>query len=272
MSGSGADPVVDLRLDRAHSARMYDWYLGGHTNFAADREAAGKVLAVYPAARTAARLTRQLTHRVTRFLAREGMRQFLDIGTGIPTPPNLHEVAQEVRPEARVVYVDNDPIVLAHAAALLRSHTAGRTAYVQADATVPESVLRAPLLHATLDLGEPVALSLNALLHFVTDDGCDRAHAIVECFKSAVPSGSTLAMTHATADLTPTEMARITEIYVRAGTPFQSRSKAEFTRFFDGWELVEPGVVLSHAWRPDGPAEPLPPGADVCYAAVARKP
>ncbi|KIZ17112.1 hypothetical protein SNA_15930 [Streptomyces natalensis ATCC 27448] len=266
--------MVDLQLDRAHSSRIYDYFLGGKTNFLADRMAAGSVLSVFPSALIAARINREFMHRATRALVKAGMRQFLDIGTGIPTPPNLHDIAQGIAPDARIVYTDNDPIVLAHAAALLLSTPEGRTAYVQSDVNDPEAILAAPQLRHTLDLREPVALSLNALMHFVTDDGRDRAHAIVDTLKSALPSGSTLAMTHATPDFGPGTMEKIVEIYRGAGTVLQFRSRGEFLRFFDGWELLAPGVALPHQWRPDRP-EDATYVADAeagCYAAVARKP
>ncbi|MGW1373565.1 SAM-dependent methyltransferase [Streptomyces sp. NPDC002446] len=268
------EPVVDLQLDRAHSSRIYDYFLGGKTNFLADRMAAGQVLGVFPAALIAARINREFMHRATRCAARSGLRQFLDIGTGIPTPPNLHDVAQGVAPDARVVYTDNDPIVLAHAAALLLSAPEGRTAYLQADVTDPEGILTAPRLLDTLDLSRPVALSLNALMHFVPDDGHDRAHTVVETLKSALPSGSMLAMTHATADFSPEAMRKILEIYADAGTVVQFRPHAAFLRFFDGWELLDPGVTLSHQWRPDRPedATHVTDAEASCYAAVARKP
>ncbi|MFB7632182.1 SAM-dependent methyltransferase [Streptomyces sp. NPDC056149] len=268
------EPVVDLKLDRAHSARIYDYMLGGKTNFLADRMAAGRVLGVFPAALVAARINREFMHRATRHLAAAGLRQFLDIGTGIPTPPNLHEIAQGVAPAARVVYTDNDPIVLAHAAALLHGTPEGRTAYVPADVTDPRSILSAPHLRATLDLTRPVALSLNALMHFVTDDGQDRAHTVVETLKSALTSGSTLAMTHATQDFSPGTMQRLIDIYRDAGTELQLRTRAEFLRFFDGWELLDPGIALSHQWRPERPedATHVTDAEAACYAAVARKP
>jgi S-adenosyl methyltransferase len=267
-----AAPAVDLQLDRAHSARMYDYLLGGRTNFRADREAVGAVLSVFPAALVSARVNREFMHRATRYLATEGMRQFLDIGTGIPTPPNLHEVAQSVVQEARVVYTDNDPIVLAHAAALLRSRPRGRTAYVQADVTKPDDILAAPQLLDTLDLDQPVALSLNALLHFVTDD--QDPYGIIERLKSRLVSGSTLAITHGTPDFAPEAMAEITEVYSRAGTALRYRRREEFVRFFDGWRIVDPGVTLPHHWRPDtgGDIDNITGAEAGCYAAVARKP
>ncbi|MFB7666036.1 SAM-dependent methyltransferase [Kitasatospora sp. NPDC056138] len=266
------DGVVDLELDRAHSARMYDYFLGGTTNFPADREAAVRAMEAFPSILATARINRRFVHRSTRLLAGGGMTQFLDIGTGIPTQPNLHEVAQSLRPEAHVVYTDNDPIVLTHARALLESHPAGRTAYVQADVTSPGELLAAPGLLDTVDLDEPVALSLNALLHFVPDEL--GAHEIVEHLKNALAPGSTLTITHATPDFDPDGIRRLTDAYRAAGTPGQARTRDEITRFFDGWLLLEPGVVPTHLWRPD-------PGDDTrnltsteasCYAGIARKP
>ncbi|MFI9075312.1 SAM-dependent methyltransferase [Streptomyces sioyaensis] len=268
------ESVVDLELDRAHSSRIYDYFLGGKTNFLADRMAAGSVLGVFPSALVAARINREFMHRATRVLATSGMRQFLDIGTGIPTAPNLHDIAQGIAPDARVVYTDNDPIVLAHAAALLRSTPEGRTAYLQADVHDPEGILKAPQLLDTLDLRRPVALSLNALMHFVPDDGQDRAHDIVERLKSALPSGSTLTMSHATEDFSPAVMGKIIKIYSETGTRLQFRSRAAFQSFFDGWELLEPGVTLPHQWHPDHPedATHVTDAEAACYAGVARKP
>ncbi len=266
------DGVVDLELDRAHSARMYDFFLGGTTNFPADREVAERAMTIFPSVLAAARINRRFMHRSTRFLARSGMRQFLDIGTGIPTSPNLHEIAQLQVPEARVVYTDNDPIVLAHARALLQSHPAGRTAYVQADVTDPEALLAAPELRGTLDLTKPVALSLNALLHFVT--GEHDAHRIVEHLKSVLAPGSTLTISHVTPDFDPEGIARLASAYQAAGTPGHPRTLGEVTRFFDGWELVAPGIVPSHQWRPDPEdlAENASAADAACYAAIARKP
>ncbi|RDG39153.1 SAM-dependent methyltransferase [Streptomyces corynorhini] len=264
--------MVDLELDRAHSARMYDYYLGGTTNFPADREAATRAMAAFPSILATARVNRRFMHRSVRFLAREGMRQFLDIGTGIPTSPNLHEVAQREAPEARVVYTDNDPIVLAHARALLRSAPEGRTAYVHGDVTEPEVLLAAPGLRETLDFTRPVALSLNALLHFVTDE--HDAYAVVERLKAALPSGSTLAIAHATTEFDPAGMARLTTAYRAAGTPGQARTRAEIARFFAGWRLLGPGITPSHQWLPD-PEESSERVTDkeaACYAGVARKP
>ena len=265
------DSGVDLQLDRAHSARMYDYYLGGTTNFPADREAVGRVIAAFPQALIAARSNRGFMRRATRYLAEHGLRQFLDVGTGIPTQPNLHEVAQQVAPEARVVYVDNDPIVLAHAQALLISTEQGRTAYVQADLAEPEAILKSAVLHETLDLTRPVAVSLNAVLHFIPDN--DQAYRIVETFKAALPPGSALAISHGTGDFAPT-LENAIGVYRSVGTSTALRTKDEFMRFFDGWDLVEPGVALSHRWHPDDATSAASSVTDAeasCYVAVARK-
>ncbi|MFE9426525.1 SAM-dependent methyltransferase [Kitasatospora sp. NPDC006697] len=261
---------VDLQLHRAHSARMYDYFLGGTTNFAADREAAGQAMAVFPWARTAAREYRAFMHRSVRALAGLGLDQFLDIGTGIPTSPNLHELAQQANPRARVVYTDNDPVVLAHAQALLRSAAAGRTAYLQADATDPERILASEEVRSTLDLGRPVALSLNALLHFVP--GEEQARAIVEHFKEVLPSGSTLAISHGTTEFAPAETERVIQVYAAAGTPVRMRGRAEIARFFDGWQLLDPGLVAVQRWRPDTPPSSVSDAEVSGFAAVARKP
>ncbi|CAM5677460.1 SAM-dependent methyltransferase OS=Streptomyces rimosus subsp. rimosus (strain ATCC / DSM 40260/ JCM 4667 / NRRL 2234) OX=1265868 GN=SRIM_006030 PE=4 SV=1 [Streptomyces rimosus subsp. rimosus] len=274
MGDEHGEPVVDLQLDLGP--------LGPHLRLHARRQ---DQLPRRPHSRgqRARRLPRgagrrpdqpEFTHRSTRDLARAGLRQFLDIGTGIPTPPNLHEIAQGVAPDARVVYTDNDPIVLAHAAALLRSTPQGRTAYLQADVTDPGAIVTAPQVLATLDLSRPVALSLNALMHFVPDGDRNRAHEVVEELKAALPSGSALAMSHATADFSPEAMARISDIYAAAGTTVTYRTKAEFARFFDGWELWQPGITLPHQWRPDDPGDAthVTDAEAACYAAVARKP
>jgi S-adenosyl methyltransferase len=249
--GTGdAEPVTDLRQDRPHSARMYDVYLGGKTNYAADREAAAKVAEVYPGIFTCARENRDFMHRATRILAKEyGIRQWLDIGTGIPTSPNLHEVAQEIVPEAHVVYADHDPIVLAHARALLTSTPEGRTAYVQGDVNQPEAILAHPDLTDTLDLKQPVALSLNALMHFVTDE--QDPYGIVARLVDALPVGSALALSHCTPDFDPETWANVTAIYHAAGTPVRFRPREAVTRFFEGLELIEPGIVCGHRWRPE---------------------
>jgi SAM-dependent methyltransferase len=264
--------AIDLQLDRPHSARMYDYYLGGRTNFTADREAVGQVISAFPSALLAARANREFMHRSTRYLAEAGLRQFLDIGTGIPTRPNLHEIAQLVAPDARIVYVDNDPIVLAHAQALLQSDPRGSTDYVQADLSDPDVILASPVLRRALDLTRPVALSLNAVLHFIPD--AQGAHRIVEQLKDALAPGSALVVSHVTAEFTPAETAKASSVYQVAGTSFQARTLAEFERFFHGWELVDPGVTTTFRWHVDDSDQfsDISDADAACYVAVARKP
>ncbi|MEV4765782.1 SAM-dependent methyltransferase [Micromonospora chokoriensis] len=270
-------PSPSDRIDTSvvHPARRYNYWLGGKDNFAVDRESGDQIAAVYPGVRTLARENRAFLGRAVRFLAREaGVRQFLDIGTGIPSADNTHEAAQSVAPEARVVYVDNDPMVLVHARALLTSDPSGATAYLDADLRDPEKILADPQLHATLDLSQPVALVLIAVTHFLTDD--DRPHEQVARLLDALPSGSWLALTHFTTDHVPVEIVRRMEAEFAAGRMKQDavpRDRAEFARFFTGLELAEPGIVPVTEWRPQVTPEQRPPLADASiYGAVARKP
>jgi hypothetical protein len=268
---SSEAPSSGLRLEIPHSARMYDYYLGGKTNYPADREAAEQVLALAPSARISARQNRAFVHRAVRFLAEEaGIDQFLDIGTGIPTPPNLHEVAQAVTPAARVLYVDNDPIVLAHARALLTSSPEGRTAYLEADLRRPGDILSNPMVTDVLDLSRPVALSLVAVLQFFPDAA--GPSAIVRELVDALPAGSHLVISHGTSDVLPEISRRSSDVYNRRGIPLQLRSRAEVGALVPaGMELVEPGVVLLHRWRPEAAAG-LPADSDVSgYGLIARK-
>ncbi|MFJ7906529.1 SAM-dependent methyltransferase [Kitasatospora sp. NPDC096204] len=275
--GSEESAALHIRQDIPHSARMYDYFLGGKDNFAVDREAAERVLTVFPTMRTAVHANRAFMHRATRALARRGLRQWLDIGTGIPTSPNLHEVAQAVEPSARVVYADNDPVVLAHSRALMTSTPQGRTAYVHGDVHDPAGILSTPQVAETLDLSRPVVLSMVALLHFVPD--LDDAHAIVKHLLDPLPAGSALVLSHATAELDPAGACKVEEIYNQAGTSLRLRPKAEFATFFDGLDLLGPGIVPAHRWHVDDsgtPADTLPAtvtDAQVSfYAAVAVKP
>ncbi|PNG16701.1 SAM-dependent methyltransferase, partial [Streptomyces cahuitamycinicus] len=246
---TGQDPTSAVQIDttRPHPARMYDWYLGGKDNYPVDEEMGRQMLTLDPRVPVMARVNRAFMHRATRWLAGSGVRQFLDIGTGIPTEPNLHQIAQETAPGARVVYCDNDPIVLAHAAALLRGTDEGATEYLQADVRDPDAILEGA--RKVLDLTRPVALSLVALLHFVSDE--DGAHDLVRQLLAELPSGSYLVMTHATADFTPEESKAATEKLRAAGVTLALRSREEFTRFFDGLDLVEPGVEVPHRWHPE---------------------
>ncbi|KPI26183.1 SAM-dependent methyltransferase [Streptomyces sp. NPDC054950] len=269
MTGQDPTGAVEIDTSKPHPARMYDWYLGGKDNYPVDEAMGRQMLALDPRVPVMARVNRAFMHRSTRWLATNGVRQFLDVGTGIPTEPNLHQVAQRIAPDARVVYCDNDPIVLAHAAALLRSTSEGATEYLQADVRDPDAIIAGA--GKILDLSRPVALSLVALLHFVSDE--DGAHELVDRLLAALPSGSYLMMTHATADFSPEESAAATAKLKAAGVTLALRSREEFTRFFDGLDLVEPGVAVVPEWHPEL-GEPVPgqdDGVIPGYGAVGRK-
>ncbi|MFC6879557.1 MULTISPECIES: SAM-dependent methyltransferase [Actinomadura] len=264
----GQDRIAqtDLQTDRPHSARVYDYIVGGKDNFAADRETAAKVLADWPGLRTSMLANRACMHRMARYFAGLGVRQFIDVGTGIPSSPNLHEVVQETAPDARIVYVDNDPIVLAHARALLTGTPEGRTAYIQADMRTPGALLGDPSLHEALDLSQPVALTMIAMLQFVED-----AQHLVEALVAPLAPGSYLAVTIPTADLAP-EARRLADEYTRSGIPMYLRDRAEVERLLTGLELLDPGVVPMPRWHPAPGDQPLPDTATNMYAAAARKP
>ncbi|WP_431982957.1 SAM-dependent methyltransferase [Streptomyces qinglanensis] len=274
MTAEGNPPGIDTT--KPHSARMYDYYLGGKTHYEVDVQAAEAVIATVPFAGAMARANRDFMIRATRWLATEaGVRQFLDIGSGIPTEPNLHQVAQSAAPDARVVYTDSDPIVLQYAQALLHSTPEGRTAYLQADAAKPESIADSGELHATLDLNRPVALSVNALFHFVPDEW--GPYKILTGLLERLPSGSYLCLSHATADVDDPALAArgraVEEIYAKGGTALRLRDRSEVGRFFEGLELVEPGIVMAHDWRPEpGQADELEEGQPSMLAGLARKP
>ena len=264
--------MPEIDTTRAHPARMYDYLLGGKDHFEADREAITALLKAVPNARTGARENRAFLGRAARYLAAEaGIRQFLDIGSGLPTANNVHEVAQSIAPDSRVVYVDNDPIVLAHGRALLTSHPAGRTSFIQADLHDPGAILSHPAVRETLDLGRPVALMLVAVLHFFPD-GEDPA-GIVSALLAALPPGSYLVASHTTADYNdPSSAADGVQAVHQAGLPFQVRTAEDFADLaFAGLELVAPGLVPVSEWRPKDNPRPLP--HEVGYiGAVARKP
>ena len=256
-------PEVDTGV--AHIARVYDYWLGGKDHFAADREVGDRVLEIHPETVQSVRANRGFLARSVRYLAyKEGIRQFLDIGTGLPSANNTHEVAQATARQARVVYVDNDPIVLAHARALLTSGPDGATAILDADVRDIGQVLAGA--GQLLDFSEPVAVMLVALLHMIPDE--DDPYGIVDRYMAAVPPGSFLVLSHLASDVeaeTIAEMARrMNQSMTQQVIP---RSRAEVTRFFDGLDLLDPGVVLTHEWRPD--ADDGPPG--ILWSGVARK-
>ncbi len=261
---------VDLDTRVAHPARMYDYILGGKDNFAADQAAAQAVMAANPHVATAMRENRAVMRRMAAYLARDrGIRQFLDIGTGLPTSPNMHEVVQTIAPQARIVYVDNDPIVLAHARALLSSSSDGTCAYLDADLRAPDKILADPQLLRTLDLSRPTALMLFGIVHFLPDS--DDPYGIVARLVSALAPGSYLAIQHATADFYPPG-GGTAEAYNRAGIAFQYRTRDEFGRFLAGLHPVPPGIVPMAEWRAGDEPQPRPSPLEAGgYAAVARK-
>ncbi|MBR8740637.1 SAM-dependent methyltransferase [Nocardiopsis sp. MG754419] len=265
MSHTPPDP---LRTDEPHSARIYDYWLGGKDNYPADRAMGDSILSVLPMIGAMAVQNRAFLRRTIRFLTEErGLRQFLDVGTGLPTADNTHQVAQSVAPESRVVYVDHDPLVLAHARALLDSAPAGRTSYVDADLRDPETILREAA--GTLDLSEPVGLVLLGVLFHVPDD---TVYGIVHALVSELPSGSHVVITHSTDAATGPAMREAVRQWNEASSnPITLRTPDQVARFFDGLDLVEPGLVSIPRWRPATPEVGEPQAMDE-FGAVARKP
>jgi S-adenosyl methyltransferase len=266
--GPGMVGPVPFDPSVANPARVYDYGLGGKDNFAADRAAGDLVLEAYPDIVASVRATRHFLRRAVRYLADEaGVRQFLDIGVGMPADDSTHEVAQSVAPESRIVYVDNDPVVVAHARALLISGPAGATAHLLADLREPARIIEGAA--QALDLSQPVAVILNAVLQQVPDDG--QAHRAVAGLRDAVPPGSYLVISHPASDIDGELMARLAEILNRLtaqeGSP---RDQAGVARFFEGLDLVQPGVVQAQQWRPGIQGEAAVSSG--LWAGVARKP
>jgi len=270
MENAATEPVLDI--SRPHMARVYDYFLGGKNHFAADREVAAKILQSNPAIRVAARENRAFLGRVVRYLAEEaGVRQFLDIGTGLPTANNVHEVAQAVAPASHVVYVDNDPLVLMHARALLNSAPAGRTAYIHADLRKPREILDNPATREVLDLSRPTALIMLATLHLIQDE--DRPAEIIATLIDALPSGSFFAASHITMEHAGEAIDAGQRTMRDSGISAQARDSGQFGRLaFSGLELVPPGVVLVSEWRATGESLRPAPEEVNCYGGVARKP
>jgi hypothetical protein len=272
-SGETAARVRGLDTSIAHPARIYDYLLGGKDNFAADREAAERLLAVAPFAREQSRANRLFLGTAVHYLVRAGVRQFLDIGTGLPAANNTHEVAQRDAPDARIVYVDNDPMVLLHAQTLLTSTREGRCDYLDADLRNPDAILSGAA--RTLDFGQPVAVMIVAVLNFIADD--DLPYAITRRLMDAVPSGSYLAISHLASDIQSETVATGARAYnASSATAVTARPRAAVARFFDGLELVPPGVVPLGQWTPGDVAGHLdrPSGekALTVWVGLARKP
>jgi hypothetical protein len=246
LASGGGRPAFDVSV--AHQARIYDYWLGGKDNFAADRKAAEEAIAAYPGVVTGARANRQFLARTVRHLAADaGIRQFLDLGTGIPSANNTHEVAQAAAPESRVVYVDYDPVVLAHARVLLASNDEGLVDYLDADLRDTDTILEQA--SRTLDFSRPVAVMLMAILHAIDD--ADDPYRIVAKLMDAVPPGSYLAMSHVASDVDPEQIAQATaRLNQQSRQHFTLRDHGQVLRFFDGLEVLEPGVVRVEEWRP----------------------
>lgn len=260
------EPSDKIDTSVPHSARVWNYWLGGKDNYPVDRALSDEFVKIFPGIADLARVSRHFLARTVRYLAADaGIRQFLDVGTGLPTVDNTHEIAQRVAPESRIVYVDNDPLVLAHAHALLRSTPEGVTRYIDADLHDPQGIVEAAA--ATLDLTQPVALTLMQIVGHIDD--YEEARSIVNQLLDGLPSGSYLAFN----DSTDTNQANVeaTRRYNESGAvPYHIRSPEQIAGFFDGMELVEPGVVPLTAWRPEvAPPEAADPGA---WGGVARKP
>ncbi|MFG2019667.1 SAM-dependent methyltransferase [Actinomadura geliboluensis] len=266
MDSEWIPPEVDSR--RPSVARVYDFLLGGAHNFASDRDLATGLLRVEPQARELARANRAFLRRAVRTLAASGVAQFVDIGSGIPTQGNVHEVAQSVNPDARVVYVDNDDVAVAHSRAILAGND--QTAVLQADMRRPADVLADPELKRLVDPSEPVAFLLVAALHLVKPE--EDPGGIVAAFRDAAAPGSHLVVSHLTHEAQPGKTAAIGKLYDRASSPAVARSHAEILRFFDGWELLDPGLVYVPLWRPDEGETVDDPERFLVYGGVGRLP
>ncbi|ARP68668.1 hypothetical protein LK07_01555 [Streptomyces pluripotens] len=262
MEQNGTETVIDT--SKPHPARIYDYLLGGKDNYEVDQRAADELAAAAPEARIGVQANRAFLRRAVRYVVDGGIRQILDIGTGLPTSPNVHEVAHEAAPDVRVAYVDNDPIVAAHGNALLSR--SGATSIVLGDLRDPRSVLDHPDVRAVIDFDQPVALLLVAVLHFLTD--AEQPAEVIATLRDALPTGSYLVLSHATGDFADRSAAQA--VYNKATATLNLRSRAEIERFFDGFELVEPGLAQVPFWRPD--TTPPPRSAEIgFYGGVARR-
>jgi hypothetical protein len=258
-----------IPLDRPSAARMYDYYLGGSHNFDLDRKLAEQAMAMWPDLPLIMRANRAFLRRAVNYVLGQGIDQFLDIGSGIPTVGNVHEVAQTANPNARVVYVDVDPVAVAHSQAILQG-TSG-VAAIQGDVRQPEQILSHPEVRRLLDFDRPMAMLLVALLHFIPDD--EAAGNALRVLRDALPHGSYLVISHASYEGMPSESREHEQLYARTPTPMRMRSRAEIERLFDGLEFIEPGLVYIPLWRPEGPNDLFLDEPERCtgFAGVARK-
>jgi SAM-dependent methyltransferase len=259
-------PEIDIRKPSA--ARVYDAILGGKDNFPWDRAVAAAVIAAFPQAASSAALNRQVLERAVRYLHSRGIDQFLDLGSGLPTARNTHEIARELNPGALVAYVDNDPIVLTHGRAQLVDDAA--TTVVMADVRHPDTILNSPAITSFLDFSRPIGLLLNGVIHHLSDD--EDPHGVVTKLTSALAAGSYLQLTHFST-AAPAAAAALERVLMRSVGSGRMRSREEITAFFDGLELVNPGVVFLPEWRPDRPVDyPLDLGGQLLLGGMASKP
>jgi hypothetical protein len=261
---------ADLDLDKPSSARMYDYLLGGHHNFEIDRQLADKAIAAYPETIGAARANRSFLRRAVQFLAHQGIEQFIDIGSGIPTVGHVHEIAQAVNPKARVLYVDIDPVAVAHSETILADIPS--TSIVMADARQPKLILEHERTKRLLDFERPMAVLLVAVLHFVVENAM--AQEVLATFREAIPPGSYVAIAHPSYDGAPEDLAiRYAEIGKQAALTTKHRKRQEIELLFDGFELEEPGLTHAPLWRPESPMDPMfdQPTRSLSIVGVGRK-
>lgn len=256
-------------VDTPNVARVYDYYLGGACNLEVDRKFADEILSRAPEAREFALHNRRYQHRAVRYVANQGVRQFLDLGAGIPTVGPTHEVARSVNPDARVMYVDIEPVAVEHSKLLLDGDS--KAGVLQADLREPQAILGSPVVRNVLDLSQPVAVMVLAILHFLPDE--DDPAGIIARYLAALPSGSWLIASHGTADGTAGERAdEVAEKYQATSLAGHARTRQQFAEILRPVEIVDPGIVWTAAWRPDTPEDALQPERSNAYAAVGRKP
>lgn len=267
-SVSGSSPgATELDVTMPSAARLYDYYLGGHHNFAADRRLAHRIYAIVPETPRLARMNREFLRRAVRYLAKRGFRQFIDIGCGLPTVGPVHDIAQSIAPESRVVYVDNEPVAVAHSKILLRDND--RTVVLQADLTDPDAILDAPATRNLVDFDEPVAVLMAAVFHFVHDDN-DPA-GLLERYRRRLKLGDHLVFSHATGEASA-DFRRAAQLYQNTQNPLFLRSYGEIGKMLSGFSLVDPGLVYVHSWRPECPEDTEDAAVSCFYGAVGEVP
>lgn len=262
---------LGIDIDRPSAARVYDYYLGGSSNFAVDRELAQRVATAIPWVNETARNNRAFLRRAVRFCINAGIRQFLDIGSGTPTVGNVHEIAQRVEPSSRVVYVDNEPVAVAHAELQLEQDGNERTAIVHSDLRTPELIFDDPRTKRLINFDEPVAVLMVAILHFIPDS--DDPLAIIDRYRRQMAPGSYLAISHVTDDVYPEKISQLVNFYKDSANPVTTRSRQQVTGLFSGFELIEPGIVWTPEWHPETSDQVGEhPESSVIYAGVGRRP